>query len=230
MVSLSISATVRAMMRPRVAIALIFGTVTVFAIWWLVPRSLPEVVICEKVVPGSTTVGLKLGRAKDGGVDVGFDSSITKTEANAEALHSFLECIKEQNAKKSVNLEGGVDLPKLEPLGEVADHWKGDSDLTLSLMPGSDDVVLNNIRIGPAAGKKADVVAAWCSGNASCAKCTPPVPVATTRNVEIELIPNPPVEKKVMPGQWPLPPPGVSLKPWQLVDQNGNRSFYACTK
>jgi hypothetical protein len=217
------------MMRPRVAVALIFAVVVVFAIWWLVPRSLPEVVICEKIVPGSTSVGLKLGRAKDGGLDVGFDGSVTKTEANSEALHAFLECLSIQNPQKSVNLIGGVDLPKLEPIGEVADHWKSDTDMTLSLMPGLDNAVLNNLRIGPAAGTKADVIGAWCSGTAACVKCSPSNPGAKTRNVEIELLPNAPVEKKLMPGKWPLPPPGSALKPWQIVDQNGDRFFYRCT-
>jgi hypothetical protein len=216
-------------MAPRVIIAFIFAVVVVFSIWWLVPRPLPEVVICEKIVPGSTSVGLKLGRAKDGGTDVGFDGSVTKTEAKGETLHAFLECLGKQNPQKQVNLIGGVDLPKLEPIGEVADHWKEDADLTVSLMPGADNAVLNNLRIGPAAGTKADVVGAWCSGASACVKCTPSNPNGQTHNVEVELLPNAPVEKKLMPGKWPLPPAGGMLKPWQLVDQNGDRSFYRCT-
>jgi hypothetical protein len=44
-----------------------------------------------------------------------------------------------------------------------------------------------------------------------------------------KLLPIAPVEKKLMPGKSLLLPVGGVLKPWQLVDQNGDRSFYRCT-
>jgi hypothetical protein len=101
-------------------------------------------VICESVVPGVKQVGLKFGRGSGGGVDVDFGGSVTTTAANSEALHTFLECLKEQNSHKAVTITRGVDLT-LEPIGQVADHWKGDDDLRLMLMPGGDESILNNL-------------------------------------------------------------------------------------
>jgi hypothetical protein len=220
------------MTAPRVMMALIFAILAGFAIWWMMPRPLPEVVICERLVPGVKQVGLKFGRAEGGGVNVDFGGSSTATTASPEALHAFLDCLREQNGQRALILaQGIVDLPLAEPIGEVAEHWKGDADLRLTLIPGGDDKVLNNLRVGPAAGSKRDVIRNWCSAEQAgpCAKCTPDSPDSSSKYVEIELRANPPVERQEMPGPWSGAALGKPLEPWQLVEPDGKRYVYKCS-
>src|SRR6266481_1298759 len=107
------------MNKTTVLVALIFAVLAGFAIWWVIPRPLPEVVICDRMIPGGSKVGLKFGRAKDGGIDVDFGGSVTKDTASADVLKAFIDCLREQNAAKSVTIVHGGNMP-IEPLGEVA--------------------------------------------------------------------------------------------------------------
>jgi hypothetical protein len=219
------------MNRPTVLIALIFAGLAGFAIWWVIPRPLPEVVVCERLIPGVSKVGLKFGRAKNGGIDVDFGGSVTKETATADVLKAFIDCLHGQNAAKSVTVVHAVNFP-IEPIGQVADHWKADDDLRLTLMPGGDEKILNNLRIGPAFGRKQDILRDWCSADkvGACVKCTPENPTETTNYVEIQLRPDPKVERQQLPGLWPLPPAGKQLEPWQLVEPDGKRFVYVCKR
>src|ERR1700747_123138 len=187
-------------MNRTVLVALIFAILAGFAVWWIWPRPLPEVVICERLIPGVSQVGLKFGRAENGGVSVDFGTSGTTTTASPDALKAFMDCLREQNAAKSVTIVHGVNIP-IEPIGEVADHWKGDDDLRLTLMPGGDDKILNNLRIGPAVGRKQDIIRNWCSPDqaGACVTCAPENPTDTTNYVEVHLRPEPKVDRQQLP-------------------------------
>jgi len=125
--------------------------------------------------------------------------------------------------------QNSVNLP-IQPIGEVADHWKTDNDLRLTLMPSGDQKLLNNLRIGPAVGTKQEIMRKWCGADetGACVKCTPENPTETTNYVEIQLRPNPKVEREQLPGVWPNPPAGRQPEPWQLVDPDGKRFVYVC--
>lgn len=217
-------------MRATVAIALIFAVLAGFSVWWMMPRPLPEVVICQSVVPGAKQVGLKFSRAAGGGIDVDFGGTTTTNAATAEALRAFLDCLEKQNNNKTINLVHGVRLD-LEPIGQVAEHWKSDIGLRLKLMPGGEEKILNNLRIGPTVGSKQEVIRNWCSAEqaGNCVTCVPNEPTETTSAVEIQLRPNPPVEIIQMPGMWSGAAPGGRLEPWQLVS-DGKRSLYVCKR
>jgi|GEM_PF-5154379 len=209
-------------------IAFIFAAVVGFAIWWINPRPLPEVVICQSVVPGIKQVGLKFNRSRDGGIAVDVGGTVTGATATPEALQTFFKCLQQYNKATSVTIVRGVNLD-LEPIGQVAEHWKSDDDLRLKLMPGGNWSILNNLRIGPAIGRKQDVIRSWCSTAQAgrCVKCSPENPSDATQYVEIELRLNPPVEKQQLRGVWAGAAPGGKLEAWQLVEA-GKRFVYAC--
>ncbi len=117
-----------------------------------------------------------------------------------------------------------------QPLGQVADKWKKDRRLRLRLMPGTRDVVLNNLRIGPDAGAKEKLIRDWCREKHAgrCVSCDPPEPTSDTFEVLIRLKNGAPVEKAKMDGRWPVPQPGVRQEPWQLVNSRGERFYYEC--
>jgi hypothetical protein len=229
MVALPFCPEVWAVMKAIIALAFIFAVLAGFAIWWLIPRPLPEVVVCEKLIPGVKQVGLKFSRAREGGIDIDFGGTATTNSATAETLKAFIDCLKEQNASKAINVIRGVNLD-LEPIGQVADHWKTDPDLRIKLMPNGEDKILNNMRIGPAAGRKQDIIRNWCSPDQAgrCVKCVPDNPTETTTYVEVQLRPTPPVERQQMPGIWSGAPAGRPLDPWQLVEPDGRRFVFVC--
>lgn len=204
----------------------IFAILAAFLIARFNPSPLPEEVICERLIPGVKEVGLKFSRAADGGVDVGLNGKVSTSQATAELVDKILECVGSHNSMKIVH---AVNLD-LEPIGQVADHWKGDRDLRLKLMPGGDMSILNNLRIGPVVGKKQEVMREWCgpSQAGNCVKCSPSEPTEDTQYVEISLLPNPPVERQQMPGTWNGAGPGGKLEPWQLAEPDGRRYLYRC--
>jgi pimeloyl-ACP methyl ester carboxylesterase len=117
-----------------------------------------------------------------------------------------------------------------QPIGQVANLWKGDSRLRLRLMPGKKYGVLNNLLIGPASGTKLELIREWCSQNQArgCVNCDPHEQAVDTVEVQVWLKDTARVEKRQFQGQWPVPQPGMKLEPWQLVNPRGERFYYEC--
>jgi hypothetical protein len=128
-----------------------------------------------------------------------------------------------------LQFKNGVRI-RLEPVGQLANRWRREPGLQLRLMPGSNNEGLNNIRIGPAAGQKEDIVRAWCSQEEAgdCISCEPAQPTADTVEVLVRLRDNAPLEKRQLDGVWPVPQPGVQSEPWQIVNAKGERFYYEC--
>lgn len=189
-----------------------------------------EVRICQDLVPGARSIGFTIKRGADGAFEIEFPGTIKRDEATAEVAARFIDCLREQN-KAGARLVQGIDIP-IKPLGELADHWKDDTDLRLILTPDIDPV-LNNMRIGPAAGLKHEVIGEWCgpAEAGACVICSPATPSDTTRTVEIRLRESARTEIEKLPGgPWALKVPGQSYKPWQKRDEKDEtvRVVYRC--
>jgi hypothetical protein len=206
-------------------VAFIFMIVMIFYIY---ETSVPEAVrICQQAVPGSSQLGLGFSAGSDGAIKIDLGTSQIKNPATSEALAALIECLKIEQ-KKTVEIVRGVNIPDVEPLGQVADHWKETDDMKLTLLLDAGSNVLQNLRFGPAIGTKASVVGEWCSPRraGNCVVCNPSWPTDDTKNVEITLRPNPPITLKQMQGRFQQPEAG-SL--WPLVDANGVRTYYECS-
>ena len=183
--------------------------------------------LCVEVLPRNQRVGVKLSVKRDGTIDADLGGQRgTDSGASPPQIEQFIKCLE---TTRRVTVENGVRLP-LEPIGQVANRWAREGGLKLRLLPGSNPEVLNNIRIGPAAGPKDRVVRNWCGAAQAenCVRCAPPQPDADTVEVVLELKHGAVVEKKQLDGTWPVPPPGSKGEPWQLVDEKGERFFYEC--
>jgi hypothetical protein len=196
-----------------------------FYIWWVHTPVPAEVAICQTAMPNLQTVGLGFKSTADGSIQIDF-GGVKKTEnpSTPEAYDAFIRCIEKTLKVEIVN---GINVPDLQPIGAVANNWKGDNDLKLTLIAGaSDSTILNNLRFGPTVGKKPDIMADWCSEKKAgkCIRCNPAVPSETTTFVEISLLPNPPVKKIMMPGEWNVPP----KEAWELIE-GGIRYIYECS-
>lgn len=210
-----------------VAVVAIGGVVATIAIFRIYTPTPEEVVACQHLLPSNRQVGLGATTGTGGLLNFDLKALQESTGATPDQASAFLDCV---GKLKSIQVTNGVNFP-LQPLGQVANQWMRDSnDLRLTLMPGINDAILNNLRIGPAAGTKWAVTKDWCGPKIAgrCVECNPSAPDEKTAYVQITLRPDAPVERKQMAGKWPIAPPGTSYEPWQLVDQAGNRFLYEC--
>jgi hypothetical protein len=205
-----------------------------FAIVWFFPRLRPPenevLALCSGVLPHNENLGLKFG-SKDNqiDIDIGAVRSVDST-ATAAHLDAFIKCL--EAAGKEVKVVNGVTLP-IEPIGQVANRWEHENGLKIALLPGINPEIINNLRIGPAAGTKFEVMRAWCSpaqaGN--CVICEPNDLQDSTPQVIVRLrADNSPVDKVQMPGTWQAPQQGIPNAAWQIVDAQGRRFFYECQR
>jgi hypothetical protein len=174
-------------------------------------------------------VGIKIERLSDGRANVDLSGQRgVEGGATPKQIEEYVKCI-EAVTKAKVRVENGVRLP-LEPVGQVANRWRREPGLKLRLMPGSNDEVLNNLRIGPATGLKEDIVRAWCGQEeaGACVTCEPDQPTADTVEVVVWLRDNAPVEKRQLDGVWLVPLSGAQSEPWQIVNAKGERFYYEC--
>jgi hypothetical protein len=211
-------------MKYVVAIVGLFAILAVFYIWWThtpVPR---EVAVCQSLIPNLQTVGLGFKSTAENSIQVDF-GGVSKTEnpSTPEAYDAFIKCLEKTLRVEIVN---GINIPGIQPLGAIANNWKDDQDIKLTLITNAgESSILNNLRFGPAVGKKSDILAEWCNAKRAglCAKCNPAVPNESTSFVEISLLPAAPVKKITMPGEWNVPP----KEPWELIE-GGTRYLYEC--
>ncbi|MER9591950.1 hypothetical protein NKI94_24510 [Mesorhizobium australicum] len=179
---------------------------------------------CYAVIPADRQAGLHLDyKPGTNTATLAVEAEEMHKSPTKEQLDTFIQCL--HVFIKDVRL--ATASQPVAPLGEVADHWSasGQVGLKLTLMPGSNNEVLNNLRFGPASGNKSDIVAAWCKGTTACVKCDPPEPTSQTLEVLVTLLPGGHTKKVQMAGSWEAP---KQAKPWQLVDRKGRRFFYEC--
>jgi hypothetical protein len=182
---------------------------------------------CAQALPQDQRIGLKIEPRGNNGISIDLGGS-KQTGATPEQIEQIVKCY--ELTKKTVIIENGVRIP-LEPLGQVANRWQREAGLKLVLMPGENNEVLNNLRIGPATGHKEDVVRMWCDKEhaGSCVSCEPDQP-SDDSQVLVRLRKDAPIEKTRLPGTWPAPQTGIETEPWQLVNKQGERFYYECKK
>src|SRR5579864_7939559 len=185
---------------------------------------------CVQALPQNQRVGIKVEQKNDGSITM-YVAGQQGVQAGAtpQQMEQFVKCLELVTGAK-VTVENGVRLT-LEPVGQVANVWQREKGVKLLLMPGDNDEALNNLRIGPAAGLKEDVIRSWCSKEqtGACVSCDPNHPTADSE-VVIHLRQNAPLEKLRLSGTWPVAPQGTKLEPWQLVNSKGERFYYECKK
>lgn len=219
----------KAFLRLIIAGLLILGLLGAYLIYQVFHEPDSPVKSCLEVLPQNKRVGIKIELVRENQVKIDLSGQRgVKAGATPEQIEAFVKCI-ETTTKKNVMVENGVRLP-LEPVGQVANRWRREAGLKLRLMPGSNDEVLNNLRIGPATGLKENIVRTWCSQEktGACVTCEPDHPTADTVEVLVRLRDNAPVEKRQLDGVWPVPQPGVPSDPWQIVNAKGERFYYEC--
>ena len=196
------------------------------------PPSDDPLTICRELIPKDETAGFKLesegaGKIK---VDIGQASSTQErdTKETAEIIGKITDCAEKMH--RDVTVVGGVNLPE-EPLGEVADRWNDEQGLHVDLRATDEhqQEFLNNLRVPPSAGTKAQVIQSFCHENASCIDCSPMPLDQDSSHVTISLKTDAKLAKVPMIKQpWPVPNPGTKLSPWQLVDPQGKRWVFQC--
>lgn len=187
---------------------------------------------CLEALPRDQSVGIKVETLKGGLFNLDLKGQRgSKTGASPEQLEFLVKCIEAAKAGNIVSISDGVRLP-LEPVGQVANRWQRESGVKLRLMPGGNDDILNNLRIGPATGLKENVIGHWCSNAqaGNCVTCEPNDPKADTTEVLVRLRANPPAEKQQLSSGWAVPTAKAPSEPWQLVDNKGTRHYYECTR
>jgi hypothetical protein len=190
------------------------------------PDNLP--MICAQMLPQNQRVGMSFEPVGKGLLKIHFDGQRgVATGATPEQMEKVVSCI--ERVQGRVVIDNGVRLP-LEPVGQVANRWGRESGLHLRLLPGSNDEALDNLRIGPAVGLKETVITDWCSPQqaGSCVTCEPSNPTKETNEVLVRLREGAPADKRQLDGLSPIPPPGVTPEPWQIVNQKGQRFYYEC--
>jgi len=206
-----------------VIVSVLAAGVVLFAIWWIYTPVPKEVAICERLVPGSTELGFNFSSEGEKQLKLNFGTKKESQQGSSELYLAFIACINKEGA--SVRVVNGVNIVDVEPLGEVADHWKSSADMKLVLSIDADSKVLPNLKFGPAVGTKANVVGEWCAKTKACVTCNPELPKEDTAFVEITLKPTPPVTLKQVQGI-SAPPEAGSL--WPIEDAKGTRQYYEC--
>lgn len=204
----------------------------------------PRIAHCYRLLPETRAGGVSVKFDKEGIAEIVLGGEWEGgKDPKSEQLKAFQVCVNEA-LNMPVRIRDGATID-LEPLGQVADRWKSESGLKLTLMPGPKEEVLQNLRIGPLVGLKPDMISEWCGGAVAgtCVSCEPDTPTMDTPAVIIRLRSEAPAIRAQMPGNWPpvvIDPetgklklkadgqPVTPFKPWQLVDAEGRRFFYEC--
>jgi hypothetical protein len=185
--------------------------------------------VCLALLPQQANAGFSVD-GKSIKVDIG---AVQKsTGANPEQAASFIECLKRENPTAKLEATNGIIIPR-SPAGEVADVWRGEQGLQLTLEPepGASDrnKVLQNLSIGPAAGTKTTVVGSWCKASQACITCDPKTITDSTNQVIVRLKTDAQYDKRQMEGTYPISPQNAR-KPWEDVNEKGERFYYECKR
>jgi hypothetical protein len=183
--------------------------------------------VCLTLLPHEVNAGLGID-GKTIKVDIG---AVQKSPgASPEQAASFIECLKRENPAARVETTNGVLIPRM-PAGELSDTWHGEQGLQVSLEPEpgapEKNKVLQNLGIGPAAGTKASVIGSWCKAAQACVTCDPQNITDASNQVIVRLRQDAAYDKRQMEGTYP-PSPSNPHKPWEDVNEKGERFYYEC--
>lgn len=211
----------------RVALYLGLGVVFIIVAYFVF-RPTPDSV-CLALLPQKATAGFSID-GKTIKVDIGGVQQ--STGASPEQAASFIECLKRNNPGATLETSNGIIIPRT-PVGELSDHWHSEQGLQLSLEPEPDapdrNKILQNLAIGPAAGTKTSVVRNWCQANEACVSCDPRDISNAEGQVIVRLKQNAAYDKRQMEGSFP-PSPANPHKPWEDVNDKGERFYYECRR
>jgi hypothetical protein len=229
------------------AVVVVLGLAVIAAFMWVSfrlfpeppkPPQDPEILACLAIVPQTAKLGIDF--KSTGTNEIVLTPSASRESAvgiDPKVAELVVKCL--QDRGRSIKFDDVVRLP-LEPVGQTANRWKRESGgPALRLVAGANDPpdVLYNLQIGPAVGQKAQVIRSWCgAGEAgACVTCSPAEFQDNIPEVVVRLRESPPVVREQLEGNWAVPaldqagkPTG--LEPWQLVDAQGKRSFFACKR
>lgn len=210
-------------------VAIYLGLGVIFAIVaYLVFRPTPDSV-CLALLPQKANAGFSID-GKTIKVDIGGVQQ--STGANPEQAASFIDCLKRNNPGARLETTNGIIIPRM-PVGELSDHWQNEQGLQLSLEPDPNapdkNRILQNLAIGPGAGTKSSVIGNWCKANQACVSCDPANVSEATNQVIVRLKQDPPYDRRQIDGQFP-PSPANPHKPWEDVNDKGERFYYECRK
>jgi hypothetical protein len=218
---------------------LLLGVVALLVIfppeWLLLQFEPPEVrnrikiaKLCLQVFSSEQQLGIKTfydSKKGNFSFDLGGSRKSSSTES-AEIIDRVIKCI--EKAYADANLKNTFVSTGPLPLGQIAQQW-ADGQPTIYLErpdKHEDEIILNNIRFGPAAGDKRDLLAFWCKNMSSCVNCKPNTTDAefsSASTITVSLKSGPPLIKEKMKGTWTNP-----KDLWELVDESGTRYLYRC--
>lgn len=217
----------------------ILGIVAIAAIAYVAvvinnnPRPPPQLVACVDALPKNANIGIDVSITNGKDVTAKFGQSTTTvtrdTEKAADVIDALSRCVVAANG--ILRVEGTV-IQEETPIGFFADLWANDpKEATVTLRLGSEEErrILSNLRVGPNAGTKEEIMKKWCAENSGCIDCKPTPLRADLVNYEISLKPGAVTQEVPMSKQpWPVPGPQTRLKGWELVDATGHRTIYVC--
>lgn len=207
-----------------------------YVVYWTNPRPLPEVVACTQALPNAKDIGISFDITNGKEVTAKFGQSITPGSRRAEDAVAILDamsrCVAAVRGATFAVERGSAIVSEEAPIGALASIWQADQSgavATFSLNSEGDRRPLNNLRIGPDAGPKSDILSRWCASNRACVQCKETRLSPNLVSFNISLKPDAKIKEVPMAKQpWPIPAPGSKPSDWNLVDASGRRTIYQC--
>ena len=181
----------------------------------------PEVCPCLALIPDYRTFGITYETDETGKVSkiaFGGDQQ-RKNDPSPELAEQFVQCVQDKRGSIEV-----LNYSRLgaSPLGQIANVWKRSGGMSIELRP-PDSEIIQNLQIGPVSGLRWDIVGEFCATASSCVTCDPAIPSSDAVSVLISLKPDSPTRKEKVGTGFSNP-----HKPWELMDEAGDRYFYLC--
>lgn len=209
-----------------VAVILLLG----FIVWRVTAPPTDVWSYCARLVPGSENLKIAfiLSEKLPPALEVGGGRS-TDTK-DAEIVQALSDCVRERVGLTPV-VRWLVSI-SAEPLGQLANRWRSEPGLQVKLVtpdPAS-ALKLNNLKIGPTEKSltKTQLMEAWCVANAACVRCRPPRLADESSEVQIDLVPQPPVDEAVFQEVAGAPKSDGTYEPWQHVKEDRKLYFFVC--
>ena len=196
----------------------------------MIDRKVEIARICLQVLQSKQTLGLKYSiNSETGKID--FDLGGLRESSGSESIEIIdrvLGCVEKAYSKEG--LKNTLVVKRPLPLGLISQQWTKSLPSIYLERPSNeeDEIILNNIRVGPINGDKRDILSNWCKNLSSCITCDPNPNGNEFNNVlsvSFSLNQDAPLVKEKMWGNWLNP-----QDPWELVDNTGTRYLYRCVR
>ena len=111
-----------------VGIFLIVGGAYAFAVWWLNPRPLPEVVACVNALPNAKSIGIDFEIKNKSDVTAKFGQSITPGTREAKDAVAIIDAMSRciRDAHGTLRLDGAAIIPEEQPIGAILNIWQSE--------------------------------------------------------------------------------------------------------